>query len=63
MRVLKATSNTVFDAIRCKDLSFYDDAELCGQFAHFLSLQNLSDQRRARAEFLAAEREEAERIW
>jgi Protein of unknown function (DUF4238) len=31
----------VLDAIRRKDLSFYDDPQLCGQFVHFLSLQNL----------------------
>ncbi len=31
----------IFDAIRRKNLSFYDDPDLCGQFCHFLSLQNL----------------------
>lgn len=31
----------IFDAIRRKDLSFYEEADLCGQFTHFLSLQNL----------------------
>ncbi|MDQ2762547.1 MAG: DUF4238 domain-containing protein, partial [Pseudomonadota bacterium] len=31
----------IFDAIRRKDLSFYDNPDLCGQFTHFLSLQNL----------------------
>lgn len=31
----------IFDAIRRKDLSFYNDPERCGQFCHFLSLQNL----------------------
>jgi hypothetical protein len=61
----------VFDAIRRKDLSFYNDPEFCGQFAHFLSLQNLRT-KGVRERFLAAERERpsgfgggfsAERCW
>ncbi len=31
----------ILDAIRRKDLTFYNDAELCGRFTHFLSLQSL----------------------
>lgn len=30
----------IFKAIRRKDLSFYDDPVLCGQFCHFLCLQS-----------------------
>lgn len=38
---LEGDIKPVFDAIRNKDLSFYHDPVLCGQFAHFLSLQHL----------------------
>jgi hypothetical protein len=38
---LEGNIKPIFDAIRQKELSFYDDPELCGQFTHFLSLQNL----------------------
>ncbi len=38
---LEGNIKPVFDAIRRKDLSFYGDPDLCGQFAHFLSLQHL----------------------
>jgi len=38
---LEGNIKPVLDAMRRKDLSFYDDPKLCGQFAHFLSLQNL----------------------
>jgi Protein of unknown function (DUF4238) len=68
---LESDIKPVFDAIRRKDLSFYDDPELCGQFAHFLSLQNLRT-KGVRERFLVAERERpsgfgdgfsAERCW
>ncbi len=38
---LEGNIKPIFDAIRAKDLSFYDDPLLCGQFTHFLSLQAL----------------------
>ncbi len=38
---LEGNIRPILDAIRRKDLSFYDDPDLCGQFCHFLSLQNL----------------------
>ena len=38
---LEGDIKPIFDAIRHKDLSFYHDPVLCGQFAHFLSLQHL----------------------
>jgi hypothetical protein len=31
--------NPILNAIKNRDLSFYSDAKLCGQFMHFLSLQ------------------------
>lgn len=61
----------VFDAIRRKDLSFYNDPEICGLFTHFLCLQNLRT-KGVRERFLAAERKRpsgfgkgfsAERCW
>lgn len=58
----------VFDAIRRKDLGFYRDPDLCGQFTHFLSLQNLRT-KGVRERFFAAERVNptpginAERCW
>ncbi len=61
----------VFDAIRRKDLSFYDDPALYAKFTHFLCLQNLRTNG-VRERFLAAERERpsgfgndfsAERCW
>jgi len=38
---LEGNIKPIFDAIRRKDLSFYLDPDLCGQFTHFLSLQHL----------------------
>jgi hypothetical protein len=38
---LEGNIKPIFDAIRRKDLSFYRDPILCGQFTHFLSLQHL----------------------
>jgi hypothetical protein len=38
---LEGNIKPIFDAIRRKDLSFYRDPDLCGQFTHFLSLQHL----------------------
>lgn len=38
---LEGNIKPVFDAIRRKDLGFYGDPDLCGQFTHFLSLQHL----------------------
>ncbi len=38
---LEGSIMPVFDALRRKDLSFYRDPDLCGQFTHFLSLQYL----------------------
>lgn len=65
---LEGTIKPVFDAIRRKDLSFYDDPGLCGQFTHFLSLQNLRT-KGVRERFFAADRANptpginAERCW
>ena len=39
--LLEGNIKPIYDAIKLKDLSFYDDPQLCGQFVHFLSLQNL----------------------
>jgi hypothetical protein len=38
---LEGNIKPIFDAIRRRDLSFYLDPDLCGQFTHFLSLQHL----------------------
>jgi len=68
---LESNIKPVFDAIRRKDITFYNDPEICGQFVHFLSLQNLRT-KGTRERFLAAERERpsgfgdgfsAERCW
>ena len=45
----------MLDAIRSGDLAFYDDPGLCGQFTHFLCLQNVRT-RGARESFLEASR-------
>jgi hypothetical protein len=37
---LEGNIGPVFEALRRKDLSFYGDPDLCGQFTHFLSLQH-----------------------
>lgn len=42
---LEGNIKPIFDAIRRKDLSFYFDSDLCGQFTHFLSLQHLRTKR------------------
>ncbi len=38
---IESGAKPILDAIRRKDLSFYDDPDLCGKFAHFINLQNL----------------------
>ena len=58
----------IFQDIRGKDLNFYEDPCRCGQFTHFLCLQNLRT-KGVRERFLAAERANptagfnAERSW
>ena len=64
---LEGNIKPIFDAVRRKDLSFYSDPDLCGQFAHFLSLQHLRT-RGMRERLFANEPEQAhgfssERCW
>jgi hypothetical protein len=63
---LEGNIKPIFDAILRKDLSFYDDPDLCGQFCHFLSLQNLRTkgvQHRVLAKTVEQQGMSLERAW